>query len=467
MFRPVLLSSVIASAMIMAPAFADGPTAVHSVGAPYAAGQRADRIVLTPGQDTATQMAVTFRTDLAQPTAELELAPALAGPLMGEGARKLSGTTRSVESENGAALYHQVRLTDLMPDTPYVYRVKGSAGWTEWHPFRTARQSFAPFTFIYLGDTQNDILSIASRTIRQALRSVARPSLVIHAGDLVAQGDKLVHDDEWGEWNEAGGYAYASIPQLPAAGNHEYLDTVLPDGKESRRLGPHFPAQFALPRNGAQGAADTSYAVDHQGVRFIVLDGTSALELGTLESQTRWLETTLRESRSRWRIVIMHQPMFTCARPQDTEELKLAWKPLFERYSVDLVLQGHDHCYSRLTNAAGRKQGASAERNRHPVGPVYMVSVTGSKMYGLNDRAHEQPDRVAEDTQLYQTVTVENDSLAVRAYSADDRLYDAFDVRRGRDGKNYLHTPVLDLPAERFCRGTTGPDGLRCTSRDK
>lgn len=466
MSHPLLYASLLACALVASSSFASDALP-RSPGLPYAAGNLADRIVLTPGQNAAMQMAVSFRTDLQQGDAVLEYGPAIAGPQLTAQAIQLSGTTQRLDSDNGPANYHQVRLEQLAPDTAYVYRVKGSAGWSEWHQFRTATADFAPFTFIYLGDAQNDILSVASRNIRQALRSVARPALVVHAGDLVASRDELAHDDEWGEWTQAGGWAYSAIPQLTAAGNHEYLDVLQPDGTESRRLSPHFSAQFALPRNGADRVSDTSFYSDYQTVRFVVLDGTSALDLGTLETQTAWLEATLKASKATWNIVVMHQPVYTCARPDDTEELKAAWKPLFDRYKVDLVLQGHDHCYSRLTHEAGREATASAMRANQPIGPVYMVSVTGSKMYGLNDRAHTQPDRIAEDTQLYQTVSVEQNRLAVRTYTADDRLYDAFDIQRDASGNKFLHEPNLAKSTERFCDSENGPDGLPCTARDK
>ena len=467
MHRPLLLATLVACVLLTPLSYASQSTPPHSAGQPYAAGSLADRIVLTPGANAANEMAVSFRTDLQQGSALLQLGPALAGPQMTAKVQQLSGETRRLDAENGPSNYHQVYLQQLTPDTAYVYRVKGSAGWSEWQQFHAAKADFAPFTFLYLGDTQNDILSVASRNIRQALRSVARPALVVHAGDLVASRDELAHDDEWGEWNQAGGWAYAAIPQLTAAGNHEYIDTLLPDGKESRSLGPHFPAQFAVPRNGAEGVRETSYVSDYQGVRFVVLDGTSALDLGTLDAQTQWLENALKTSQATWNVIVMHQPMYTCARPEDTEVLKAAWKPLLDRYKVDLVLQGHDHCYSRLTNAEGRDASRQALQANQPIGPVYMVSVTGSKMYGLNGRAHQQPDRIAEDTQLFQTVAVEQNRLSIRTYTADDRLYDAFDIERDASGNKYLREPALHRQAERFCQGDKSPDGLPCSARDK
>lgn len=438
----------------------------RSVGLPYAPRNLPDRIVLTPGADPAHEMAVAFRTDTAQTSSEAQIAIAVDGPTLEEKAWTVTGTSRPVAGSNGPALYHQVRFAGLDADTVYAYRVKGAAGWSEWLQFRTAAVEAKPFRFLYLGDIQNGILTYASRVIRQAFHANGGIELVLHAGDLVAQRDDLDHDDEWGEWNQAGGYNWSTTPQLPATGNHEYVDTLL-NGRESRKLGPYWPLQFALPANGAQGVAATTYFVDYQGVRFIVLDGTSAIDLGTMATQTRWLDATLASSKARWNVVLFHQPVFTCARPKDTAEIKAAWKPVFEARKVDLVLQGHDHCYSRLTSEAGRDTGAKQRMDGTPQGPVYLVSVTGSKMYGLNDRALSQPDRTAEATELYQIVDVDGLQLRFRTYTASGKLYDGFNLERGSDGRNRLLEINEPKIAVRTCNGSIGPDGGRCVARGK
>lgn len=426
-----------------------------------------DRIVLTPGADPAREMAVSWRTDTRQLKAEVQLGPAFDGPALEAGASTLAGHTRPLSTANGQAHYHQARFAGLSPDSVYVYRLKGADGWSEWLQFRTAATDFRPFRFIYLGDTQNGILSLASRVIRQAFHATSSPALVVHSGDLVSQGEGANHDDEWGEWNLAGGHHYATVPQLPTSGNHEYLKSGDGAGAPLRVLGPHWAAQFALPDNGAEGAAATTYTLDYQGVRFVVLDGTSALELGTLEAQSRWLDAALATDTVRWKIVLMHQPLFTCARPQDTEVLKSAWQAVFERHRVDLVLQGHDHCYSRISGGARRAEGQSPGVGAVAPGPVYLVSVTGSKMYALNERALSQPDRVAEDTQFYQTVEVEEDRLALRAYTASGRVYDGFDIVRDKDGRKRLVEALPVPPPTRRCEGADGPDGVPCTTRAK
>ncbi|SEH16910.1 Calcineurin-like phosphoesterase [Sphingopyxis sp. YR583] len=444
----------------------DGQPIPRSAGLPYAPKNLPDRIVLTPGADPSREMAVAYRTDTAQAASQAQLAVSVDGPTLEEKAELITGTATRVDSSYGPALYHQVRFTGLAPDTVYTYRVKGAAGWSEWLQFRTAAAEAKPFRFLYLGDIQNGILTYASRVIRQAFHANGDIRLVVHAGDLVAQRDDLDHDDEWGEWNQAGGYNYAIVPQVPATGNHEYVDVLKPDGSESRKLGPYWPAQFALPSNGADPVKATTYYTDFQGVRFIVLDGTAAIDLGTMKAQTDWLDATLASSKANWNVVLFHQPVFTCARPNDTKEIKAAWKPVFEKRKVDLVLQGHDHCYSRLTGEAGRDANAKARADGKVQGPVYLVSVTGSKMYALNDRAGTQPDKIAEATELYQVVDVEPKRIKFRTFTASGKLYDGFDLERTAQGNRLSEISEPTLAARR-CSGEIGPDGGRCVARGK
>lgn len=456
-----------------------GEAAPSAPGAPYAATNLPDRIILTPAADPATGMSVSWRTNTQAIETAAEITELKASPAFRDSGRIVSGTSTATLSENGEARYHKVSFTGLKPDTAYAYRVKGAAGFSEWHQFQTASNTDDAFRFLYFGDTQNSILDFGSLAWRRALLQAGNPELVLHAGDLVSSRDDMVHDDEWGQWAQAGGWALATLPQLPASGNHEYVDLILPDGTESRRLSDHWPMMFALPENGSAGTEKTTYVVDYQGVRFIVLDGTSALDLGTREAQTAWLDARLAESEANWNIVMMHQPIFTCARPNDTQKLKEAWKPVFEKHGVDLVLQGHDHCYSRLTAEEGREAGATARASGNDQGPVYIVSVAGSKMYGLNDRAGTQPDRAAEDTSLFQIIDVTPEQLSFRSYLNTGALYDGFDLVKREAGGNELRDIKEAVPAMRRCTGPAqevdapmpadrlGPDGFGCTAEVK
>ena len=80
-------------------------------------------------------------------------------------------------------------------------------------------------------------------------------------------------------------------------------------------------------------------------------------------------------------------------------------------------------------------------------GTVYVVSVSGPKMYDVQPR--EFMRRVGEDTQLYQIIHVEADELRYEARTAIGRLYDAFTLRT-RDGEvNEMIEQVPDTPERR------------------
>lgn len=454
----ILIGFVVAPLLLAAEPASEDAKPVRIEGVAFLARALPDRIVLTPGADPAHQMAVSFRTNTGQSASEAQLAPALDGPSLEARAKLVTGTAIT---DAGDGIYHHIAFTGLSPDSAYVYRVKGTEGWSEWFQFRTAAEGFKPFRFLYFGDTQNNILPIASRVIRQAFYSTAAPALALHAGDLVDQRNEKAADDAWGEWNAAGSYNYAIVPQIPAAGNHEYMEKRSPGGAEKGSIGPWFGANFALPDNGAETVKSTTYFTDYQGVRFVVLDGTAATEKGALKPQIEWLERVLSQSPSRWKVVMFHQPLFMCARPTDLTEWKAALQPVLEKYDVDLALSGHDHCYSRISNPGSKQAGSKPLK-----GPVYMISVTGSKMYGLNTRVAAETDRVAEDTEFYQVISVEADKLRVEAHTATGRLYDSFEILRGKDGKKRLIDGNA-LPPQRVCTGKEGPDGLPCSSRAK
>ena len=66
-------------------------------------------------------------------------------------------------------------------------------------------------------------------------------------------------------------------------------------------------------------------------------------------------------------------------------------------------------------------------------GTIYVVSVSGSKMYENKRLAFMK--RVAEDIQLYQIIHIDGGSLRFEARTAIGELYDAFELRK-RPGQN-------------------------------
>ena len=134
--------------------------------------------------------AVTWRTSADVPQGMGEIAVAGEGPLFVEGTQKVKANTVRLEGDLGAAHYHTVEFIDLKPGTKYAYRVGDGKVFSEWSHFTTANDWAKPFTFIYVGDAQNDIKSHWSRVIRSAFTDAPKAAFVIHAGDLINRANR-------------------------------------------------------------------------------------------------------------------------------------------------------------------------------------------------------------------------------------------------------------------------------------
>jgi len=416
-----------------------------------------DRIVLMPGADAAREASINWRTEARVKDSVVQWTRALDTPGLHLSASTTRGQSTVLRTRNGVARHHSVQLADLTPDTLYAYRVGGGDTWSEWIQFRTAAAEFRPFSFLYFGDAQNSVRSHFSRVIRGGFRDAPGISLILHAGDLVDQG-KGNHDDEWGEWFEAGGFLHGMIATLPVAGNHEYVSQKDPAGVPRRVLGPHWSRQFTPPRNGPPGLEETVYFTRHSGALFVVLDSMRALEdPAAAEIQARWLDELLTRDRSRWVIVSHHHPMYSVALGRDNPRLRESWQPVYERHGVDLVLQGHDHAYGRGRNLA---EGRTVVKGLTT--PVYVVSVAGPKQYIAADAAREGMQRVGEDVQLYQVIEMEADRLRYESRTAAGGIYDAFDIEHRGDGpKRVVPRPAADSPESR-CGNPRRPRPSRC-----
>lgn len=389
---------------------------------------RPDRIILSWVANPETSFTVTWRTDHTVTTPKAEVAPADASPLFQHYAGEYAATSEALKTESGAALYHHVTFTGLRPNTLYTYRVGNGTYWSEWYQFRTANDQPEPYSFIYLGDAQNDLFSLWSRTIRTAFAEAPKAKFMIHAGDLINHAEA---DVEWQEWFAAAGFIPATIPSLPTPGNHEYTRTAgIPT------LTKMWQPQFTLPRNGVPGLEDTNYYVDYQNARIISLNS-----MMHVPAQADWLEQVLRTNPQKWTFVMFHYPVFSASLRHEIGNLQKHWKPIFDKYKVDLVMQGHDHNYARGTNLpVGVTQKEAA-------GTVYVVSVSGPKMYALTEK--HWMHRSAENTQLYQVITVDNDRLLYKSMTVTGELYDAFELRKRPGQANILTELKPDLKPER------------------
>jgi predicted phosphodiesterase len=389
-----------------------------------------DRIMLTFYGDPATARAVTWRTDNTIQLGVAQIAEATVNSRFTANSISYDAQTEPFDlglykGNNALTVqYHSVVFKDLKPNTLYAYRVgDGDTYWSEWIQFRTAKATYAPTQFVYFGDAQNDVLAHWSRVIRMAYQTAPDAAFVIHAGDLI----NSAHSDyEWAEWYKAGGFIHSQWTAIPVVGNHEFRPI---NSEEEKKLSIQWRPQFTLPVEKALDPKlyETVYTVDYQDIRVIVLNSNDMLE-----EQTEYIEEQLKTSTAKWHIVTCHHSVFSPARGRDFEFARKHWKPLFDKYKVDLVLNGHDHTYAR-----GHVPVLSMNKASNELGTVYVTSVSGPKQYELDTEQMQgyktegyQLDTAAEQTQFYQVITVDKDQLTYVAYTALGEEYDRAVIKK-------------------------------------
>jgi 3',5'-cyclic AMP phosphodiesterase CpdA len=394
------------------------------------------RVLLSWESDPATSAAVTWRTSSEVPQGLAEIAVATDGPAFAKEAKQLKSVMTPLDTDSGPVRWHQVSFTELLPKTKYAYRVGDGENWSEWFQFQTASTQPDPFSFVYFGDAQNDVRSMWSRVIREAARDAPKAAFMLHAGDLINRAD---NDADWGEWFQAGGPLHAMIPCIAAPGNHEYrVVEKIADIPTKIALSKYWNPMFAFPKNGPEKLSETAYYIDYQGARIVVLNSNERHV-----AQGKWLDEVLSKNPMKWTIVTFHHPLYSTALGRDNPMLRVAWQEVFDKHKIDLVLQGHDHSYGRTGLVLGENTTTGLTRQTE-AGTVYVVSVSGPKMYAAQRRPVFR--RTAEDTQLYQVIHIEGDQLRYAAHTATGKLYDAFMLDKQTGGPNRLTEQVPNTP---------------------
>ena len=386
-----------------------------------------DRIILTFNGNPSTKRAVTWRTDSSVKKAEAQIAVAGINSDFVKEASTYTANTEEFDlglyKSNKSLIvnYHSVVFENLKPNTLYAYRVGFAENWSEWIQFKTANDTYSPTQFVYFGDAQNDILNHWSRVIRMAYKTAPDASFVIHAGDLVDSAHK---DNEWAQWFKAGGFIHSQWTAIPVVGNHEFQRFDGYEGTLPRRLSIQWRPQFTLPveENLDEKLHETVYSVEYQDILVLVLNST-----GQLEEQTEYIREKLTNSDAKWKIVTNHHSVFSPAEGRDFEYARKVWKPLFEKYGVDLVLNGHDHTYAR-----GHTPVKSQNVNESGIfKTLYVTSVSGPKQYKLDKdqiKNYEidgyKSDKMGEETQFFQVINIDSNKLTYSAYTTLGDLYD-------------------------------------------
>ena len=255
----------------------------------------------------------------------------------GEVSYGVTSSLGSTAPSGAAATFHEVELTGLRPGTVYQYQVTADGETSRLSSFVTAPQDEQPFSFAVVGDTRTD--GDEHQAVIDRLRAtISTPGFVINTGDLVEDGGGYA---QWTTFFDIEASLMAEAPLFPVAGNHDDVEND-----------SWYVQFFDLPST--TSATENWYAFSYGNTRFVVVDTNEDFVTGS--EQYLWLEAELAAADAdpvlAHIVVAFHDPPYTSGAhgvfdPDDWEPPRTYLVPLFERYGVDVVFNGHDHHYER------------------------------------------------------------------------------------------------------------------------
>lgn len=370
-------------------------------------------LVATLKGDPGTSRAFTWYTADTAEAGLLQMAQGSDASLLESGQAKTIQAVDSVQpTEDGDRGVHKADVTGLSPGTEYIYRVgSGRDGeWSSAYTFTTAKANPDSVAFIDVTDAQGgtpEDFAAWGRTLQQAFNTFPASEFVVHTGDFTEDPDNpALWDAFFGDIRPLA----AVYPLVPVVGNND----VSGEGGVSAYL-----SHFNLPDNGARDTEPgTSYSFNYGPVHMIVLNTEDGRK-----KQEEWLRSDLAATDKPWKIVAMHRPAYGDGMDEKVED----WIPVFDEFGVDLVLQGHNHVYSRSYPLLN---GSIVEGERPagaPEGTVYVIpNAAGEKFGRLNEDQFYHAVHFQNDKSMFAGITVTGDTLHFQAYDTDGNMRDEF-----------------------------------------
>lgn len=378
---------------------------------PYPSSPAPDHVILTWDGDPKHTQAIQWRTNgetskgyvaYLKKSDHAQFHPR--GPVRVEATMELIETPTLI---NDSVMHrHTARLRDLEPGTTYLYSVGDGSedGWTEMAEFTTAPERVEPFSFIYMGDAQNGLERWGS-LVKKSFLDRPDAAFYIMAGDLVNRGAER---DDWDSFFKNADGIFNRRQVVPVPGNHEY------QGGDCEL----YLSMFALPETSPLG--ERAYAFEYSNALFICLDSNVPVE-----TQNAWLEEQLATSKAKWKFAVFHHPAYSSSPKRNNPEIKEHWGAIFDKYHVDLALQGHDHAYLRTyPMKAGQRVETAAD------GTIYIVSVSGTKFYDQGEFDYTEFGMTKVATYQAIDIQVDGDRLIYRSYDDKGNLRDEFEITK-------------------------------------
>ena len=107
-----------------------------------------------------------------------------------------------------------------------------------------------------------------------------------------------------------------------------------------------------------------------------------------------------------------------------------------------LIRTGHDHAYARGAIYQNPDQLERDGKSKIVKGPVYVVSVSGGKMYSLSKQGWSEygakREKAGQQIQLFQHISIDGNLLKYNSFTPTGRLFDSFQILK-EGGENKLN----------------------------
>jgi hypothetical protein len=281
--------------------------------------------------------------------------------------------------------YVHAAVDGLRPGRTYYYSVghqgSDSAQTVAAGTFTTAPRDRQRFTFTAFGDQGVSYDAVGTATLIRA----QNPAFHLHAGDvsyaesgggglITDPYDPRIWDSFFTEIEPAAGH----LPWQIAVGNHEMEAWYSPDG-----YGGQY-ARFDFPGEDTSSKPPTYYSFSYGNVGVVSLDANDvSYEIPANNgysggAQTKWLAATLAALRANPAVDFIvayfhHCAYCTCTSHGSEGGARQFWAPLFDKYTVDLVINGHNHIFERTDPLRGGSPTGEA-----PIGSTIHPATQGT-----------------------------------------------------------------------------------------
>ncbi|RKX69410.1 hypothetical protein DRP53_08270 [candidate division WOR-3 bacterium] len=347
---------------------------------------------------------------------------------------------RTFYSPSYGQYIHEVRITDLSPDTLYHYRCGHPPKWSSDRTFLSGKpKGESGFSFVVYGDTRTDTTS--RRRIRDVILShLGQIRFILHCGDLVEVGSNR---DLWEAFLIQMDTLFSRSPVMVTVGNHDeygglenYLDLfVLPEGSGTERF----------------------YSFTYGNLHILSLyDPRPESRIKPTDPQYHWLTSDLEAASNDpdidWIILFFHVPPYSAGYGYQYQREDIT--PICDNFGIDLVCSGHTHNYERsYLLFKGEITDSGPEYNGDLDGTVYIV--TGGGGAPLSSAHYDWWTAYAKECYHFLLIEVSESKLRVAVIGDSNQLIDSWSIKKSvaisgekslrrtrKVGKNSLFDPL-------------------------